>query len=266
MTQINNISGNNGINNISGSSSGYGDLELEFAKLQMDLAKTNKDSAMDKINEIKKSQNLQKKYVEAINDLRNAINGLKDDDKCDADKIKDMQNIIDICKDMGIDPPINADKFNDLVNAANNLQAAIDQAGGGNIDVANIPGIDDVRKACKDYNVDVQTKHYPDYKDISTRDLLGVNGAGWRTVSTADVQEIKDNIMSTIKGQFSEATVAQIKTLISQMESTKDTIGSDIQQQMVLIQDEMGKSSAYTQGSISAISKHSDTLTSVARG
>lgn len=166
MSGINNVSGNLSVNASTSSSSSIGDIQLEFAKLQMDLANVNKDDAMGRIKSIKSQQQKTAELVDLINKLRDiASSKTKDDDK------------------------------------------------------VNIPS--DLANKAAEFGV---------------------------SISSGDV------------------TVASAKAAIQSLEAKKDTIGSDVQQEMVMIQDAMGKYSAYTNGATSQISKYSDTLTSVARG
>ena len=62
----------------------------------------------------------------------------------------------------------------------------------------------------------------------------------------------------------SKTTKADIDACIASLQSIQE--GSDIQQDMIFVQDFMSKVSSYSQGAISAISKSGDTLTSIARG
>ncbi len=62
------------------------------------------------------------------------------------------------------------------------------------------------------------------------------------------------------------ATKADVDACIASLQSIQETKGSDIQQDMIFVQDFMSKVSSYSQGAISAISKSGDTLTSIARG
>ena len=64
----------------------------------------------------------------------------------------------------------------------------------------------------------------------------------------------------------SKTTKADIDACIASLQSIQETKGSDIQQDMIFVQDFMSKVSSYSQGAISAISKSGDTLTSIARG
>lgn len=53
---------------------------------------------------------------------------------------------------------------------------------------------------------------------------------------------------------------------IKSLENRQETLGTDVQTQMVYVQDFMGQYNSYTQGSNSAIQSGIQTLTSVARG
>ena len=63
-----------------------------------------------------------------------------------------------------------------------------------------------------------------------------------------------------------KVTKASVDACIASLQSIQETKGSDIQQDMIFVQDFMSKVSSYSQGAISAISKSGDTLTSIARG
>ena len=232
-------------------------VELMFAKLQNDLAIENREYAKDKINGIKQKQQEAKNISNVIVALRTACDGLKDTDKIDGSKIEDFNKVLKMCEDYGIKVDIPA-SYQHTIDC---LQKSIDDAHGGNIRVANIPDISNVRKNIAASGCNYNTKHYPNYHNISTRDLLGVKSIGWRDVSTADVQEVLDNFKKA-----GPITVGTAKNLIESLQNIQETIGSDTQQQMIFVQDFMSKVSSYSQGAISAISKSGDTLTSVARG
>ena len=61
-------------------------------------------------------------------------------------------------------------------------------------------------------------------------------------------------------------TADDIKNWISNLESSQEELGTDIQQQMVFVQDYMGQYNSYTQGASSAISKSNEVLTALATG
>ena len=57
-----------------------------------------------------------------------------------------------------------------------------------------------------------------------------------------------------------------LELIISNLQTKQDTIGSNIQQQMVYVQDYIGQYNAYTSGSTSAISEANSTLKTIAQG
>ena len=233
-------------------------VELMFAKLQNDLAIENREYAKNKIDHIKQKQQESKDISNVIVALRSACEGLKDTNNIDKSKIEDFNKVLKMCDDYGIKVDI-PDSYKHAIDC---MQKSLDDAKGGNIDVASIPDIKNVRKSIAESGCDYHTKHYPNYKNISTRDLLGVNNIGWKTVSSADVQEVLDNL----KKAGPAITVDVAKSLIQSLQDIQSTIGSDTQQEMIFVQDYMSKVASYSQGAISAISKSGDTTTAIARG
>lgn len=233
------------------------DIQLVFASLQNELANTNKEEAREKINGIKESQARSKEISMAVVSLRNAMSGLKEGDSVSAEKIQNFEQIMKTCNELGIKVPVGDAEL----SALKNLKAAIGSAStSGGVDVAKINDIQGIRNMLKNSDINYKTAHYPNYKNISTRDLFGVKSIGWKTVSTADVQELMDNIMKGMK-----IKVADLNLTITSLQNMQETIGSDTQQQMLLIQDLMSKVSSYTQGASSAISKSGDTMNAILR-
>ncbi len=234
-------------------------VELTFAALQNDLAKSSREKAMDKINGIKEAQAKQKQFSEAIVELRNAMSGLSEDAKISTSSIQNIEKIRDICKTHGI--KLGEEIDSNLKSAYDNLKTALDNAKGGNINVAKIPNIGQIRNTLRNSDVDFNTKHYANYKEKSTTDLFGVNNIGWATVSSADCKELMDNIAA----KMSKISVSSINSCITSLQGMQETVGSDIQQQMLLIQELMGRVSSYSQGAASAINKSNDTTTAILR-
>lgn len=234
-------------------------VELMFAKLQNDLAIENREYAKAKIDGIKDKQRQAKEMSEAIVAIRSAITDLKDDDKITPEKIAKFDEIKAICEKHGIELPFPED----LQKAIDNLKQTI--AGknpGDQILVSGIKDISGIRKTLHSYNTNATTKHYPDYTNISTRDLLAIHkGVGWKHVSCNDIQEIIDNASNS---QWLK--VGTLKNVIQSLQDKQSVIGSDTQQDMIFVQDFMSKVSSYSQGAISAIGKSGDVLTSIARG
>lgn len=144
----------------------YRSPQLAFAMLQMELAKANKDAAMQGIQDIRKQQALKKECSEYLNMAREYQNSKKKGDDCSDDFKK-------YCSARGISLPDSGDKDK--------------------------------------------------------------NKTQWDKV-------------------------------IAQLQTHLDTLGSDIQTQMVQLQDMMGQYNSYMQGANSAIATSNQTLSSLARG
>lgn len=95
-----------------------------------------------------------------------------------------------------------------------------------------------------------------------------------RNLTTNKKDEEKADVSGTLSSKLAaygvklgsgEQTVASINAAIQSMQNVQETIGSDIQQEMLIIQDYMSKVSSYSQGAIGAINKAGDTLTSIVR-
>lgn len=62
----------------------------------------------------------------------------------------------------------------------------------------------------------------------------------------------------------SQPTKDDVNTLIQSLEAAQEQVGSNVQQEMVFVQDDMSQFSTYTQGANSAISDATDLLKSLA--
>ena len=58
----------------------------------------------------------------------------------------------------------------------------------------------------------------------------------------------------------------QLDKMVNDMQTLQDTVGSDIQQKMIYVQDYIGQYNSYMQGANSAINTANQTLTAIARG
>ena len=85
-------------------------------------------------------------------------------------------------------------------------------------------------------------------------------------VVAANKEALKSMGISDSDLNKSKFTKDEIELIISNLQTKQDTIGSNIQQQMVYVQDYIGQYNAYTSGSTSAISEAHSTLKSVAQG
>ena len=89
--------------------------------------------------------------------------------------------------------------------------------------------------------------------------------AGIEAVSTR-LEALKAYETLLTSTSVSGTSIDDIKNWISNLESSQEELGTDIQQQMVFVQDYMGQYNSYMQGASSAISTANETLKSLARG
>ncbi|MBO8416314.1 MAG: hypothetical protein IAB19_08050 [Proteobacteria bacterium] len=172
-------------------------VQLIFAQLQMELAASNKEMAIKKIETIRDQQAESKEITEAINKLR--------DCKLKIESDKDVLHI---------------GKVSAYANCTNEeLEAHKNDSAEGN---------------------DQQRQEY-----FEVAQLCNDYGITWKTTNI---------------------TKADIDEMIASLEDLQEEKGSDIQQQMIFVQDYMGQYNSYTQGASSAISDASETLKTVARG
>lgn len=78
------------------------------------------------------------------------------------------------------------------------------------------------------------------------------------------LKELGVDISSYIKDD--EVTADELETVIANLKSKQDTIGTDIQQKMVYVQDYIGQYNSYSSGASTAVSESNDLLKSLATG
>ena len=237
-------------------------IQLIFAQLQMELSAVNKEAAMEKINSIRDSQTDSKTYTDAINALRTMSD-------YDVEKYGEL--------------PTDLETIQTATAALEDLEQYAD---------GDKPYYDEKNKtwATKQESTDYWYKNeYIKAGEASAFDALRVGGeedhnlseieAGIEAVSTR-LEALKayetlltstsvsgTSILSDSKISLSgNPTADDIKNWISNLESSQEELGTDIQQQMVFVQDYMGQYNSYTQGASSAISKSNEVLTALATG
>ncbi len=166
-------------------------INLIFAQLQMELAKTSKDEAMSKIQTIKENQEKSKEVSNAINMLR-AVK----------DKVGDGSFTVQV--------PDEPEKLADLALTKSGISSE-----------QHIKQYLDAVAILRKYNVEATS--------------------------------------GTVKKE-------NLDYMISSMETVNEQLSSGTQQDMVIIQDLLGRYNSYTQGASSAVSKATDTLTVAATG
>lgn len=92
--------------------------------------------------------------------------------------------------------------------------------------------------------------------------------AGGQPYTSAEFNKAVEGMGLTVpdKAGDKEGNDKNWDKLIAQIQTKLDTVGSDIQTQMVKLQDMMGQFNSMMQGANSAISQANQVLTSVARG
>ncbi len=173
MTQVNAA---HGTNSVFGTFSAAGSPQLALAMLQMELAKTNKESALSGIKEIETQQAKKKEFADMLNAAREA----------------------------------------------------------------------------KQYGLHENTKGISDGMSQGFKNFLKSNGIS--IPGGKDIEGKKDKID------------AAWDRVIAQLQTKLDTVGANIQTQMVQLQDFMGQYNSYMQGANSAISQSNQILAGLAKG
>lgn len=251
------LGGNTGVQSLtqlSGSKLGHtASVQFMFAMLQMELAQSNKDAALNKIEGIKARQQDSAQIVDAINQLRNARQCLeKDDSELKVGKL-DGDATTELAKNKAfLDEAISSQKRAEQNSEANKKESGEKESTMMSVSMENY---------FKDNEIG-----YASY-GVSRRQ----NSDEW--------QQIIDNLKGRV-AMYSAMAVGQqygievpdkvnranIDTMIASLEAKQESISSDIQQEMVYVNDFMGQYNSYTQGSSSMISQANETLKAVARG
>lgn len=266
MSDVSGIAGSSGVNFNSLLKNADCNVELAFAMLQMELAQTNKSAAQDKIDAIRESQQTSKSYTTTINAMRVLA-------KYDTTQYGAL--------------PTDADTLSSEIEtckaALDDLQSKLK----GHEDKAasrDTSFVLKTEKASTDYWFDNQyLKNAPAYaplrvggkEDHNMYEMQqGIEALTQRLSALEAMQTVQTNKTPSGQSVIAECNInvtgnfnqSQVSDWMASIEALQDELGSDIQQQMVLIQDHMGQYNSYTQGATSAISNYSETLKAVARG
>lgn len=245
-------------------------VQFMYAQLQMELASSNKDKALEKIESIRIDQATSANYTSTINAMRD-LKGY------DCEKYGDLPT----------DPKALEQELATAKAALNEVQQLQDTDGSyasanydsgsscwrttdattnyfkSNENVKDASGFDCTRTTNDNLHTQAELKSAEEA--LQTRITALENMQTIVTAQTAS--EPATNILSdcnvTISGNFNDD---DLNGWIASLEATQEEIGTDIQQEMVFIQDYMGQYNSYTQGASSAISEANDTLKTVARG
>ena len=238
-------------------------IQLEFAKLQMSLAKSNRDKAESIIKEIKASQDLATQYANTLNMFRT----LKSEGSFKLGEIpsskESLENEITLCQNTlnainkTIDSSSNSfcvalpqDAYNYVLDIykQENSEDFVDmfRTGGSN---------NNGKKEATPDNLHYKYELEGGAKAFEQR-LELLNAALFCMDNGIDISSFTD-------GGFPSD---ELETIIANLKSKQDTIGTDIQQKMVYVQDYIGQYNSYSSGASTAISEANDLLKSVATG
>ena len=252
-----------------GGAGSTGNIQLIFAQLQMELAKTNKESALDKIEQIREAQAESAAITAAINALRNLKSEMGDDDEISISdfgtinpnltpeqreaQINEIKDFIAEAKDLQYKAKLGEDE--------NNPQAALNEAASNeNESTMMTIEMENYFKA-----------HGLNYDDsgVSRRQ----NAGEWSEALVSLTGRLAYLQVGDLCAEYGielptsgDLTTERIDTIIASLQAVQEETGSDIQQEMVFVQDFMGQYNSYTQGASSAISSAAETLKAVARG
>lgn len=296
MSNVEAVGGSSPINSAAAGGLNSGSIQFIFAQLQIELGIANKEAALDKIKYIREQQEESKRLTDAINSLRD-IKSLMGDDELDIDKVGNL-NVEDIDAEI--------QKTNEFLSSAKELrdQAALGAKGSTYLIFSQLSGNDltDSQKI----NMAGSVEAFDAGKKQAQENSKNARGECESTMMPADMEsyfksqkidyadygvsarqneEEWNEAIKNLEGRVAMLTLSsvceqyglempsgdklkteRIDTIIAQLESIQEETGSDIQQQMVFIQDYMGQYNSYTQGASSAISKASDVLSSIVTG
>lgn len=244
--------------------SGNVSVQLIFAQLQMELAQANKDSALSKIDMIKERQAESKAITDAINNLRSIKTAYdnKDDIKKIGtfdknakfeDELKEANGYLAEAKTLQAQAKEGGDN-------KNSAQASQNKASSGEVEST------DMTNAMESY----YKKFGIDYDNSGKSSRQNFNE--WnRAISNLDNRinfleaavVLQKNGIEIPEGKI---TSEDIDSLIASLESVQEQVGSNIQQEMIFVQDFMGQYNSFSQGASSAIAKYSDVLSALAQG
>lgn len=238
-------------------------IQLVFAKLQMSLAQFNRDKAEGIIKEIKASQDLAKQYANTLNTFRT----LKSEGNFKLGEIpsskESVEKEISLCQNTlnainnTIEKSSNSfcvalpqDAYNYVLNIykQDNSEDFVDMFRTGS---SNHNG----KKEATPDNLHFKYELEGGAKAFEQR-LELLNAALFCMDNGIDISNFTD-------GGF---TSDELETIIANLKSKQDTIGTDIQQKMVYVQDYIGQYNSYSSGASTAVSEANDLLKNVATG
>ncbi|WP_302554338.1 hypothetical protein [uncultured Bilophila sp.] len=238
-------------------------INFIFAKLQMELAATSKEAARDHISQVEKANADQKEVADLLNKLRNLQeNAANEKGTSNMGTFKNCQAKDDSSKGTAAEELAKVEGY---IADAKKLQAQANLKTKENYDVSKeydstmMPDV--MEQYFKDNDID-----YADY-GVSARQ----NGSEWqRAINSLEDRKAALEVfayMDTHGLAYSTGSSKDdLDVAIQSLQAHQDTLGTDVQTEMVYVQDFMGQYNSFTQGANSAIQSAMQTLTNVARG
>ena len=268
-------------------------VQFMYAQLQMELAQSNKERALQKIDAIRMQQAESAAITDAINQLRNLKTAMGDEDEVSISDFGDLSKLDDMTEEQK-NAELNTINgyLDEAYTSQNNAKMGEKYAGElfDQILEQNVPynELDESKLSegakqalansnssgeCESTMMSTEMENYFKSKGLAYDDAgksRRQNADEWNEAILSlegrktylEVYDMcqKYDIDLPMDGDL---TTERIDTIIASLESAQEEVGSDIQQQMVFIQDYMGQYNSYTQGSSSAISDANDTLKSI---
>ncbi|MCR5536597.1 MAG: hypothetical protein K6F05_04190 [Succinivibrio sp.] len=233
-------------------------VQMMFAELQLMLAKNNKEAAGQIIDNIKASQACSRQYAQTITEFRGIAAGKVRYNITDAATVK---KDLETCKQA-------ISTYNQMIAdiKSGKLKPFIDEYKNPCYKMPE-PLFSQMTEMAKRAGID----KFPDMtRGNDNKHMLYELEGGLKEIQQyakylGTIKSALDlGIPETqIKGTLDDRGIDKI---VQNLQTMQDTVGSDIQQKMIYVQDHMGQYNAYTQGANTAISQSNQVLTAVARG
>ena len=244
-----------------------GSVQFMYAMLQMELAQSNKNAALDKIDGIKAAQEQSKAYTQQINQCRDLMLQMEDL-QTELDEVGGNNGMSSLFSKSELDAEVET--LTPIVEEVADLLAEA-KDDNSNLVYTSWTAQDYINGLPSEVIFDMQRGGAGDHQHLNYEVQIGYDVLSKRLEVLQQAQSLYTKLESmcesagiTING--GAITLDSLKSAIANLEGEQETVSADIQQEMVFVQDFMGQYNAYTQGSSSAISEANETLKTLARG
>lgn len=247
MSQINGINGSMGSLNINGIDLTKMSPFTAAALVQLEIAKTNKDTATQYISEMKAQNDRAKELMAAADKLRMFKNDKAIGDYKLPTSVEDMKKDLESCNKAEAN-------YKDMLTKIDNgtLKPYINSRKDA---CFNLP--DPIYKDLKSMTDRVGKKNFPDLTrgDDNVHQKYELQGGlneiqKYKSVLTAAIAAMETGVLSNFKGKID---LNQIDSMITALQHQAENCNSDNQTQMVKLQDKMGQYNSYVSGSADMI-------------